>query len=76
MTGAPGYMYQSKKNEVSWDMIKKADKEDFMLAGGIAAETQEEIDAMQTLGLISGHAYSVIAALDVIDTNGKEAKIV
>ena len=57
-------------------MIKKADKKDHMLAGGIAGQTQEEIDQMTEMGLISGHAYSVIATCEVTGSDGKDARIV
>ena len=75
-TGAPGFMYQSKKGEVTWEMIKKADKLDHMLACGIAGQTQEEVDQMSEMGLISGRAYSVIAVCEVTGSDGKDAKIV
>ena len=36
ITGAPSYMYQTGKGEVSWEMIRKATKNNHMLAGGAA----------------------------------------
>ena len=41
-----------------------------MLAGGIIAENNEDAELKKSLGLITGHAYGVLACAEVYSSNG------
>ena len=41
-----------------WEIIKKADKDNFIMCAGISGENGEEKD--KELGLVAGHAYGLL----------------
>ena len=58
MTGAPAFEYIIKDTDNMWEIIKKADKDNFIMCAGISGENGEEKD--KELGLVAGHAYGLL----------------
>jgi len=55
MTGAPAYLHSTRKieNDALWKIIEDADKADHIMAGGVSANDQDEIAALDAMGLIA-----------------------
>lgn len=75
ITGAPGFTHEVNE-EGLFEKILEADKKDFLITAGIDMSDYENALKLRDLGLIVGHAYSLIAAAEVKDKNGKPVKLV
>lgn len=77
LTGAPCEVYENqalRNVDMIWKKVFEADNKGFVIcASTYASDVREQ---KKTNGLISGHAYSVIAAKEVRDSQGKPARIV
>ena len=69
-------MYTTSETPDLWEILFEADKRSFMMCCGVSFDTQEEADNGAALGLVNGHAYSLINAREVTDVHGNRAQIV
>ena len=69
-------MYQTENADDIWDILYHSDKKGYMMACGVSGDTQEEVDGLSSLGLVNGHAYSLINCAQVTDRRGNQACIV
>lgn len=75
LTGAPGFSYNTNSKDLFTKIID-ADKRDFLITAGIDMSDYENALKLRDLGLIAGHAYSLIRAEIVKDKSGKSVNLV
>lgn len=71
-------MKQLKENkggnlDALWNHMLVADQRNYTIAAGTSGAGEEDIDGS---GIVSGHAYTMIAAYEVVDRKGKSEKLV
>lgn len=71
ITGAPGFSYKTSEKDL-YAKILEADSRDFLITAGIDMSDYENALKLRDLGLIAGHAYSLISAAEVTNKNGKK----
>lgn len=79
MTGAPSFSHQSvdsDREESIFDILLDADRRGYMMCCSCRFDTQEEKDNAKSLGLVHGHAYSLISVKELTDVNGNQAQVV
>lgn len=65
VTGAPSWELMSKPEEGPddiWDKILEGEKKDYIMAAGVSSNDAEHLKQLESLGLVGGHAYSLMAA--------------
>lgn len=74
LLGAPGFEYMTTDEDI-YQKIHDADRKEYIMAAGCSVDSQEEIDRLQEIGLVGGHAYGLIDAEMVVDRNEREIKL-
>lgn len=77
LTGAPIDVYAEddlKNVNYLWERIFEADNKGFIIC--VSTPSTEVREEQRSDGLISGHAYSLIAAKEVMDRSGQRSRIV
>ena len=70
LTGAPYDFLESEDSDEVWEYVKNSNDRQYLLTCYTkSTETREE---KNPLGIVSGHAYSILDAQEVITTEGKE----
>jgi len=70
ISGAPGFSHKTNETGL-YEKILEADRRDFLITAGIDMSDYENALKLRDLGLIAGHAYSLIAAAEVKNKEGK-----
>ena len=65
LCGAPGDSYEIKKTEGLWEIIQKADNLDHIIQCSIDNQSEEQAAIFKELGLVDGHAYTMISVKDI-----------
>ena len=60
LTGAPAYSYNIKLTENIWNILEDANEKNYMMVTSNNSEDIEQNDLFRSMGLESGHAYSVL----------------
>jgi calpain-15 len=68
LTGAPYESKESSDPDVMWDFIKKSDEKNYLLT--CYSKSTEIREQKNPLGIVSGHAYSILDAKEILDKNG------
>lgn len=79
VTGAPSWELMSKPTEGPddiWDKILEGEKKDYIMAAGVSQKDQEDAKKLEKLGLVGGHAYSLMKAATVKTAAGNTVRIV
>lgn len=78
LTGAPSFLTLTEEKEIDvlWAEVYDADQKNFIICAGIDGASEGDNQELKDMGLVSGHAYGVIAAAEVTDSKGKKARIV
>ena len=63
------FMFNNLTKEEIWDKFKNAQEKGFLMTAGTNSDEELPIEEM---GLVSGHAYSVIKVIEVVTEEGKE----
>lgn len=58
-----------------FELIKDADEKDYVICCDITDNGTQNLAALQNAGLLTNHAYSLIDAAEVIDRDGKPARL-
>lgn len=81
MTGCPtkNFVHEDyKKNkEHLWETILFADQQNFPMCTAVASQMEDDVDAadMKSVGLVDGHAYSLIAAKEIKTLDGTTVRL-
>ena len=75
LTGAPGWSFKMDTPDL-FRIVIDADKREFSITAGIDNADYQKTLRLKDLGLIAGHAYSLIAAAEVVDKKGKNVNLV
>mmetsp|Transcript_10613 Transcript_10613/g.17823 ORF Transcript_10613/g.17823 Transcript_10613/m.17823 type:complete len:187 (+) Transcript_10613:431-991(+) len=70
LSGAPAEYLRIKENEDIFERILDADQKNWCIGASISGKEDYE-----SLGLVNGHAYSVIKAALITDADGNEVKL-
>jgi hypothetical protein len=76
LTGAPSYSYHFSNGQGEdnlWEDILEGEKRNYAMCAGTPGVDKGEYDSM---GIVPGHAYSLLAGRLVTDKNGNSVKLV
>jgi hypothetical protein len=67
--------YHELHKETLFNIIRKADKEKYIICSDIIVGENTNVNFLAKLGLISNHAYTVIDVAEVTDLKGKKTRL-
>ena len=72
LTGAPAYEYIIADHEDIFSKIQEADENNWAIAAGCDAKSEDEKAKLKELGLVGEHSYGIIGTALVTDAEGEE----
>ena len=77
LTGAPTeyFIPGEHDNNKIWQRIKDGEEKDYVMTAG-AGDFEDGMEQLNSCGLISSHAYSLLAAMEVVNEDGEAINLV
>ena len=73
LCGAPGYFFRGIDDD-TFEKIFEYDEQNFMMGCSLSDEYDQALAEKQ--GIVAGHAYTLLSAAEVLDTNGNNVRLV
>lgn len=67
LTGAPSYHFNMQTDSEVEAKLREFDDKDYIMAASCTADGDQTVESLEEVGLVSGHAYSLITVKQIED---------